>query len=216
MLPGPPKKAARKRHTEAIKQSREERCRRLPIAKASGLCLRVPTATAREQERSRTPSVPKADACVARELWCFAGCLSPILPPIAHATRRGRCVYVPFVPLPRLPYLRFCAARVHHARRQTHQSACSCCTAVVSARHAVRVAHLYAACSGRSVHGEIRLSWRFQPCEQRIPTCYAARGPVETACAARKRNDAARRRAPQRLDGLGRVRRRRGPVHDTM
>ena len=62
MLPGPLKKAARKRHTEAIKQSREERCRRLLNAKASGLCLRVPTATrVRNKERSwRTPPAPKA------------------------------------------------------------------------------------------------------------------------------------------------------------
>ena len=53
---------------------------------------RAHAATAREQERSRTPSVPKADACVARELWCFAGCLSPILPPIARHASRATCL----------------------------------------------------------------------------------------------------------------------------
>lgn len=114
MLPGPLKKAARKRHTEAIKQSREERCRRFANCPRRAACVcACPRPPARhpgtlEGDSSR----PETDTCDARELWCFAGCLSPLLPPIGQATRRGRCVYVPFVPLPRLPYLRFCAARV--------------------------------------------------------------------------------------------------------
>ena len=45
---------------------------------------------------------PESDACDARQLWCFAACLSPILPPIAHATRRGRCVCAFNIPLGRL------------------------------------------------------------------------------------------------------------------
>ena len=67
----------------------------------------------RGKKRSRrTPSVPKDDACDARELWCFAGCLSPILPPTAQATRRGRRVCALNVPTRLLRRPRFLGARV--------------------------------------------------------------------------------------------------------
>ena len=107
------KRTVRKRATAAIKQS----CgRSTAFAKMS----KRPPSSARAiagfpaQERSReTPSAPKSDACDARELWCFAGCLSPILPPIAHPTRRGRRVYVPNVPLGSCRCVRFWAHAPH-------------------------------------------------------------------------------------------------------
>ena len=89
MLSGPRKKAARKRHTEAIKQSREEGCRRLPIAKASGLCLRVPTAPRRATRTLKEDSFrPDSDACdregaVAFCLVSSSSCLQSRTPRVA-------------------------------------------------------------------------------------------------------------------------------------
>ena len=89
MLPGPPKKAARKRHTEAIKQSREERCRRLPIAKASGLCLRVPTRPPRENRNargllpSRKPTLASRGSCGVLLVVSPPSCLQSRTPRVA-------------------------------------------------------------------------------------------------------------------------------------
>ena len=61
--------------------------------------------------------------------WCFAGCLSPILPPTAQATRRGRRVCALNVPTRLLRRPRFLGARVCSAPSSRHIRA-----AVVAAR----------------------------------------------------------------------------------
>ena len=103
------KNAPKKRDSSDKTEQRKEHRRFWQKLEATRACNREsarPTGTL-EPDSSR----PESDACDARELWCFAGSfcwlsLSPILPPIARATRRGRRVHVPNVPLGRLRRVR--------------------------------------------------------------------------------------------------------------
>ena len=85
-------------------------------------------------------------------------------------------------------------------RQQTHQSGCSCRAVIVSARHVVRGRSRIPLAAADAVRREIQLSWRFQPCEQRIPTCYAARGPLVTPLRAAPRTVNKMLRAAVRLN----------------
>ena len=66
------KNARKKRYSGDKTELRKEHCRFAKSSKRPPPCARA-IAGFPAQERSRvTPSVPKSDACDARELWCFA------------------------------------------------------------------------------------------------------------------------------------------------
>ena len=138
------------------------------------------------QERSRgTPSVPKSDACDARELWCFAlvsssSCLQRREPRVAADVSAPSTFLWDAVGA-----FNFGArARVRPAQ-QTHQSGRSCRAAIVSARHAGRVGHLYPSSHCRRARDEIQLSWRFQSTNNAKARSYTrSRGEKRTGCCA--------------------------------
>ena len=138
------------------------------------------------QERSReTPSAPKSDACAARELWCFplvssSSCLQRRKP------RVGADVSAPSTFLwGAVGALNFGSACAPVPAQQTHQSGRSCRAAIVSARHAGRVGHLYPSSHCRGLRGEIQLSRRFQSSNNAKARSYTrARGDKQKGCCA--------------------------------
>ena len=112
----------------------------------------------------------------------FCPCLLLVLPPIARATRRGRRVCAPSVPMGRCRCGQVwsvleCALPSKHIR-----------AAVVAARpsyHAGHVGHLYPSSHCRGVRDEIQLSWRFQSTNNAKARSYTrARGDKQKGCCA--------------------------------